>query len=231
MDPGKVIGLAVVLDRQLPVTAHLQRHAGITVARTQHLESAGAGQAHHALAQRGDVLIKRRRIAGQVYKQDTEELGASNRLETMVRVIETGAGVLSHAADVRRRFQVAAQRVRPAVIAAGNHARNVEGLGDELDAAMTADIVEHTQLTATVAGHEQRQAHEFERICTRPRGDRVAEGKGRPACPEHGIPFVMEILGAGVRDIRQAARLSGWRKDAVQSFCADRRGNGDHMSL
>ena len=91
------------------IAKHTARGANVTVA---FLTDGGAvsgtltetrtQEAHRALAQRRDVLIEWRRIAGQVYEKDTKELGASNDLQAVIRVVETCAGVLPDAADVRR---------------------------------------------------------------------------------------------------------------------------------
>jgi hypothetical protein len=101
----------------------------------------------------------------------------------MVRVLESFAVVPIHAADVRRRLQVAVGRIRPAVIAAGNQASNLRRFADQLHTAMAAYVVKYVERAMPIAGHEQRQAHELDRVGRRPVRDRVRERNPCPGAP------------------------------------------------
>ncbi|HSY97692.1 MAG TPA: hypothetical protein VK793_18855 [Steroidobacteraceae bacterium] len=75
---------------------------------------------------------------------------------------------------------------------------------------MTADVVKNVERAMPIAGHEQRQAHELDRVGRRPVRDRVRERNPCPGTPEDGIALVSEIRVTSIGDVRQTYRLIDW---------------------
>ena len=118
--PRQMIGLAVVLDRKLPVAVRRQGQRGIADTRTQLRPAVRAEERLSAPHELGGVLLEGRSIAAQIDVQDAEKDGTAHRLQPMGRVVEAARVVLIHSADVRGRLQVAVCRVGPAVVTAGD---------------------------------------------------------------------------------------------------------------
>jgi hypothetical protein len=122
-----------------------------------------------------------------------------------------------HAADVRRRFKIAVERIGPAVVAAGHEALNIARFGDELHAAMAADIVKHPQHAVAVPGDEQRQPHELLGQDVAPRRERIGEGDCGPCASHDFIALVLKIRRARVRCVRQSPRPLDRQEDFLQA--------------
>src|ERR1700689_3524891 len=128
MHPGQMVGLAIILDREFPVATNLEGESGVAASGYELRPSALADEGRDAPPKRLDMLRKSRGIAAQVDEQHTEKLGAAHLFQAVVGGREPRAGVLVHAADVGRRLELAAERVGPAVIAAGDERRHLGGL-------------------------------------------------------------------------------------------------------
>src|SRR3546814_19148702 len=100
MDPRQVIGLAVVLHRQLPVAGDLDGEGGIgaAVAKLREVEVAPA------LGDGSDEGVEVRRLPGAVDEDGIASDGGAHRLQDVPGLVEAVTRVCPRAAEEGRRL-------------------------------------------------------------------------------------------------------------------------------
>src|ERR1700722_19682260 len=216
-----MVGLAIIFDRQFPVTAHVDEQPGMCGAGTQLLPSTGAHELARTLLERADVTLEVRSVSAQIDENYAHEFGAAHSFEAVLGVVEALDRVPVHAADMGCGLQISGRRVTPTVVAAVDDALHVGRLRHELHAAVAAHVMKYAQHAAPVTGDEEREAHELERLGIGTVRDRVREGETRPSASDHVVAFMGEIIRIDVGGIWQPGSLSDRTEHLVQAIETD----------
>src|ERR1700735_214191 len=159
-----MVGLAIILDRQFPVTARVDEQPGMRGAGTQLLPSTGAHELARTLPERADGALEVRSVSAKIDENYAHEFRAAHSFEAVLGVVEALDRVPVHAADMGRGLQISGRRVSPTVVGADDDALRVGRLRHEFHAAVAANVMKYAQHAAPVARDEERDAHELQRL-------------------------------------------------------------------
>ena len=207
VDPGKMRRIEVVLDRELPVRAHVEAELAVGGGRVQAPLVARAPEPLEALREGPDPGLEGLRVAGEVDEHEIQPDRAPHRPQAVRGAVESVRLVHPEPADVGGSGQPAFEVVGPGVVRAPDGALHPAGLPDELVAAMRADVVEHAHGPSGRAGHEERHPEESHRAeISRPRHVRGVPEAG-PRGGEEPVALEPEELGARVGTVGEPGRL------------------------
>ena len=209
MHPGQVIAFAVILDRQLPVTRHVEGKCAVRAAMIQRgVEFRPAGD------QVGVMRVKRGGITAQVDPDNAHPDMAAHLQEAQLIPFDTDGGVLAGPAHMRRRHQPPLRAVTPAVVRAAQRPFDLARRVDQDHAPVPADVVEDADNTRLVAQQQKRHAQEIERLGITRRGHIRRDAEPRPFGGQYGVPFFFK--NGGVRVVRVRQPVSGGDRAAYR---------------
>ena len=158
VDEGKVIGLAVILDGELPVAVEREADRGIGAGMDKRLL-----EFPPAFDQRRGGLLEGRGLAADIHEDDIAPQMRANADQRQVACLDAVMAVDVGPADMRRAAQIPVEIIGPGVIRAGDRAAKLHRFLDKDHAAMTADILEHVDVAGRVADHQHRNAEKGHR--------------------------------------------------------------------
>ena len=207
VDPGKMRRIEVVLDRELPVRAHVETELAVGRRRVQALLVAGAPEPLEALRERPDPGLEGLRVAREVDEHEIQPDRASHLPKTVRGAVEPARLVHTEPADAGRSHETPFEVVGPAMVGAPDRALHSAGLPDELVAAMRAHVVEHAYRPGGRADHEERDVDESNRAeIARPRHVRRVSEAG-PRGGEDPFALEPEEFRARVGTVGEPGRL------------------------
>ena len=207
VDPREVGRVEVVLDRELPVPAHLEADLAVGGGRAQAPLVPRPAQPREALRERSDPGLEGRRLPGEVDEHEVQPDRAPHLPEPVRGAVEALRLVHPEAAEVRGPDETPPKVVGPGVVGAPDGPRPPSGLPDQLGAAMRAHVVEHAHRPARRADHEERQAEEPGRAeVARPRDVRRVSEAG-PRGGEDAFALDPEEVEARIGAVGEPGRL------------------------
>ncbi|MNQ83668.1 hypothetical protein D3C85_987610 [compost metagenome] len=204
MHPRQVVGLAVVLHRQLPVAVHLQAQRAAHRLATHQAHAVPAEELFPAHSDRRQHFLQRRGLAGQVDEHHAHPDLAAQRLQAVLLAGEALVLVLVDATDVRGALEAAVEVVGPRVVGAAQHTLHFAFLVHQLHAAVAADVVEHLHQALAVAHQQQRQAHEVHRLDEAVLRQVALEADAGPGAAHQLVALEIEEALIGVELVAQA---------------------------
>jgi hypothetical protein len=144
-------------------------------------------------------------------------------------LVEAGAGVAVHAADVRGALERAVEAVEPRVVGAAQAGLDPRGGVDEPAPAVAADVVEHARGAVAVAQQDQRPAEQFHRLDIARLRRVASEADGGPGAREELVALGGQRRRVRVEAVGQALRRRGvgeHRLDRAGQRVGGGRGNG-----
>ena len=201
MHERQMIALDEVLDRQLPIRLQLETQP-----------AAAAQQAEvvigPALLQRGEMLGERRGRRVEIDEDDGAPERTLDGDEAVRRLVEPFMRVDAGAAEAGGAHQLAVQRVGPGVVGA-DHGGALGRGGDELGAAVPADVVEGADLAVGAVHDQQRDAREIHRHLAARSRHVAGDAHADPVLAEGQLALGLEEGRVGVGAAGQADRLAG----------------------
>ena len=197
---GAVVALEVVLDGDLPVGVERERHPLVELERVQ--VEAGAA---HDLGQLAERLGERRRRRVGVHEDERPPRVDLRRLEPERLPVEAGIGLRA-----RRCAQLAVEAIGPGVVVALER-RAAAAAGDDLGAAVAADVDERAQRPGPLAVADDHQRHlaDVQRQVGARFGELAAVARVLPCGREQASALPREHVGIGVPAVGKGVGHAG----------------------
>ena len=211
VNEGKVVGLAIILDREFPVAVEREADRGIGAGMDKRMVELAP-----AFDERGGRFFKGRCRAADIHENDVAPDMRANTDQRQITGFDAVMAVDIGAADMRCAAQIAVEIIGPGVIGAGDRSPQPDRFLDQDHAAVSADILEHVDSAVGVPDHQHRNAKKRYRFRHAGRCDVLAEPDRGPAVAEHPVLFLSEHAGIDIAFVRKAVRRFDRRHDVAQ---------------